>query len=361
MMSRSQSQSQSQSRLKICPSDHRIYSDRFGSTYYKSKSGRRVYCQQAQSSDPDLPSQKLLALSRIDQRDQRNQRDHWKASATLPELGLRHTLEPIPRPMILSEVVSSLPTDIRGTIGQYWQGQELATLPSSYSFSVRYLPNKNRLSLYIGLIEFPSELSDNLTDLIKYLYLTRRLNHNKMLERYQNLLTPLQKSFSGAYMQWNSAQVASRFGECNPQIDEEYYIMSNLILPDLNRVKPYPITYLLQDYDLIYRGRKLPNLMELPLFTREGLVICITLINLSGINKHFRGMQALDYALHYWDTYTVEDPRGVTVGELVVGLYKIKSHKFDNYYEAVHRIQVQSETLKTGVKLTIALEFKHRS
>lgn len=84
----------------------------------------------------------------------------------------------------------------------------------------------------------------------------------------------------------------------------------------------------------------------------------IVLSNLNGVNNDYRGVRDIDWKLYYWSTFEVNNRRGVNFGDLIIAAFKIRSHKFENWYE-----------LFTGVKranfmqgrLTVGIKFDHGS
>lgn len=59
----------------------------------------------------------------------------------------------------------------------------------------------------------------------------------------------------------------------------------------------------------------------------------INIKNESGINNDVRGVRDVDWKLHFWDNYTVENENDITFHDLIFMAHKIKSHKFDTWYE----------------------------
>lgn len=266
-------------------------------------------------------------------------------------------------PRISPQLMHQFPSDIRGMIGHFWQGQRLTELPQIESFSIRYMPDSNSLGLYIGSIKDHDQLVHNMSGLLLYLYLTRELDEHKMMERYGNLLSSEQRDFDWTHEQFMRRQRRSRFKSSSEQ-DQEYYLESKLMnRGQLNNLKNFaqemfPVINLLNEYEIINRQRHLPDLMDLPLFTQEGLVTFLTLVNATGANEDILGIRPLDFVLHYWDAYLINEPRGITVGELAVGLYKIKSHKFDDSEEFSNVVEVRANRFDSKVSLNITVEFQ---
>lgn len=62
----------------------------------------------------------------------------------------------------------------------------------------------------------------------------------------------------------------------------------------------------------------------------------LSINNLSGINQDIRGIRDVDWKLYFWNKYKFtihDDIESVSFEDLVIACYKIKSHKFDNWYE----------------------------
>lgn len=230
-------------------------------------------------------------------------------------------------------------------------------------FGITYIPNTSRLGVYLGSIEDYNQLLNNINGLVYYLYETRQLDINKMMEHYGNLLSPEQREFDWE-AQYN--ELIGRHFEPNNIPDQEYYLLyeplsvHTLMHLQSQRSKLYPRFNALSKYESNPQLYGHSTFTGLPLFTQEGLVTSVTLRNITGVNEELLGVEFMDFALHFWDTYTIEDPRGVTVGELAVGLYKIKSHKFEHEHEAVIGINnVSTRVSEAGVSLEIGISFSH--
>ncbi len=59
----------------------------------------------------------------------------------------------------------------------------------------------------------------------------------------------------------------------------------------------------------------------------------ISLTNTNGEYQDSRGIDSLDWKLYWWNSYTVSNNWFVKFADFVLACYKIKSHKFDTYYE----------------------------
>ncbi len=74
-------------------------------------------------------------------------------------------------------------------------------------------------------------------------------------------------------------------------------------------------------------------LNESPQELRVGKVQLLCLTNNCGVNNDARGVRSLDWKLHYWNKYDVSRNEGITLDDLIIASYKIRSHKFENNYE----------------------------
>lgn len=80
--------------------------------------------------------------------------------------------------------------------------------------------------------------------------------------------------------------------------------------------------------------------------------------NISGLNEDTRGTKYLDWRLHFWEEYEVNNPEGITLHDLIIILYKIKSHKFEYWYELFTCVK---EVLIEDGCIRADLEFDHGS
>ena len=80
----------------------------------------------------------------------------------------------------------------------------------------------------------------------------------------------------------------------------------------------------------------------------------ITLFNESGFNPDHRGSDHTRITIPFYDSYTL---RKNTVSELLQGMYHVKSHKFDDWYELFHKARVYVK----GKCIKIVIDFDHGS
>jgi hypothetical protein len=90
----------------------------------------------------------------------------------------------------------------------------------------------------------------------------------------------------------------------------------------------------------------------------SGVVACskykITLMNCSGINDDHRGSDHTKIILPFQEQYVLKNN---SLKELIKGLYKIKSHKFDKWYELFSTAKVEFYSREIFIKL----DFDHGS
>ena len=73
---------------------------------------------------------------------------------------------------------------------------------------------------------------------------------------------------------------------------------------------------------------------------------CLTLVNPAGINCDGRGVRSVELELHWWPEFTVIGTPFVSLHQLTVAFLKVKSHKFDSWYELfadVDRVELDRE------------------
>lgn len=84
----------------------------------------------------------------------------------------------------------------------------------------------------------------------------------------------------------------------------------------------------------------------------------LNLININGSNSDSRGVRSLDWHMEFHENYLIENPEGINLDQIIIGLFKIKSHKFENWYELYSSIK--SMRIENGTLLVYVM-FDHGS
>ncbi|AGC02399.1 hypothetical protein H012_gp049 [Acanthamoeba polyphaga moumouvirus] len=98
------------------------------------------------------------------------------------------------------------------------------------------------------------------------------------------------------------------------------------------------------DIDYYYKNKKLIRSLHQYLSNNSPKDLIITdikklkLINDQDINKSVKGIRDLDWKLHCWFEYEI-DKNNITLHDLIIACYKIKSRKFDIYHEKFYRLK----------------------
>ncbi|AGC01573.1 hypothetical protein H012_gp893 [Acanthamoeba polyphaga moumouvirus] len=94
----------------------------------------------------------------------------------------------------------------------------------------------------------------------------------------------------------------------------------------------------------------------------------LTLINNNGINNDIGGISDLDWKLYFWDKFVVQKNRELTFHNLIIAAFKIKSHKFDFWYELFIDLKEEnllichhSNSKNRWIEITAVVEFDHGS
>ena len=85
----------------------------------------------------------------------------------------------------------------------------------------------------------------------------------------------------------------------------------------------------------------------------------LTIRNSMGINTDTRGTRPLDSHLKFHPSYTVERGHRITLHDFIIASYKIKSHKFENWYELISGAEtVTMSKTRVGAKAGLAMVIK---
>lgn len=87
-------------------------------------------------------------------------------------------------------------------------------------------------------------------------------------------------------------------------------------------------------------------------------VTSVDLFNEAGINTDSRGVRAMDWKLYFWSMFDIERKTGIRLHDLIICAYKIRSHKFENWYELFG--DIQSVSLEDG-ELSLIVNYDHGS
>ena len=118
----------------------------------------------------------------------------------------------------------------------------------------------------------------------------------------------------------------------------------------------YVIEYLLNDsdYQEEYVINKVEHYIDM-IKTNKKILPNITLHNLAGYNSDKRGSDRTCPVLDFSTTYKVE---GNTITDLAEAYYRVKSHKFDNWYEMFMKVV---EVNKNQDTFDVYIDFDHGS
>ena len=71
----------------------------------------------------------------------------------------------------------------------------------------------------------------------------------------------------------------------------------------------------------------------------------------------------MDWKLHFWDQYIINNNnKSLRIHDLIIAAYKIKSHKFGNWfedYEGILELDIYKNALLGKKELVVVIEFYH--
>ena len=155
-------------------------------------------------------------------------------------------------------------------------------------------------------------------DIIRYIYYQFSLDYDLMTTKYVNIKVPMNYDFI------NDADNIHSFIHFSSHYikDSDYYYIFD------NNFKSF-------NYDYPSLISELHNFLccNQPLDLSFSSLVSLSLTNHHDINHDARGVRALDWKLYFWPSFTVSNNNFITLHDLIIACYKIKSHKFENYYE----------------------------
>lgn len=179
------------------------------------------------------------------------------------------------------------------------------------------------------VIENRESFKKSMKKMIKYIYNNISLNYEKMLEHYKYLV-PETKRDNAIYGNFKFDDLLDMFEYVDEKREDDKYFLNK---STFNQKKLKDITFDFFDK--------------------------ITIFNCAGINQDERGVRILDTVLHFWPKYEIINKNGaeISLKDIAIGLYKVKSHKFENWYE----LYVGHEITFKNNKAIITIDFDHGS
>uniref|UniRef100_A0A6G6ABG9 Uncharacterized protein n=1 Tax=Borely moumouvirus TaxID=2712067 RepID=A0A6G6ABG9_9VIRU len=242
---------------------------------------------------------------------------------------------------------------------------------------------------YLDLGKKESEIRYNLKSIIKYIYCQIPLDYDKMKKLYKHVKVDCDYDFKkdddydylGPDFMPNEMQDDGCVCEFEHELDG-FYFPGPDFMP--NEMQDDEYVYKFKDeldefyFPEPYLGEDINNelIREMHEFLIEKspkkLILkdirTIKLIKNKGVNEDRRGVRGLDWKLHFWPEYIISSKRSLKLHDLIVALYKIKSHKFEKWYEMFSRVSYDdfiifhnSDGKKKWKEITTVLEFDHGS
>lgn len=157
----------------------------------------------------------------------------------------------------------------------------------------------------------------NLECLIRFIYSHFFLDVREMTKIYQDIEVEFPEEWTNSR---NKICPAGTFVPNQMQDNEYVYYFKNIFGGSFfNHLREY------------FQNKNVVSTDDVKMFTLKNAKR-IKLINSSGIKKNMRGIQEIDFKLSFWPEFVIEtnDESDLSLHELIIGLYKIRSHKFNN-------------------------------
>ena len=197
-----------------------------------------------------------------------------------------------------------------------------------------------------NVLDIENLSKEDLKELIRYIYLQFPLDHDKMKELYDDVKVPI--SFDDTEKDDDDYRSKLTFiSNDNPDYAYIYQFdpdLSQSYFGDCYFIKKLH-KYLIKKSP---RKLKLGNLDQLSVHN----------VHPRGINDDARGVRYMDWRLYFWRKYGIEKINGITLHDLIIAVYKVRSHKFENNYELYTGIENFSFDDDT---LYLSLNFDHGS
>ena len=186
-----------------------------------------------------------------------------------------------------------------------------------------------------------NEQLTNLNLLVSYIYYSCQLNHQKMLKLYQDLKVPVNYDDEEDYDEDYRWELG--FMNCTKKDHMyEYDFDLKFIIDDENEFIKEVREYLQNNET---RKLKIAGATELVVYNNHGTY------------KTSRGVREMDWKLHFWPEFHVKKQNGISFHDMVIALYKVKSHKFEHGYEMYCGVK----DLEINDKISFEVEFDHGS
>lgn len=191
----------------------------------------------------------------------------------------------------------------------------------------------------------PEDIENNLEYLIHYIYNSFPLNHDEMISLYDDIDVPIKYDDNEKYDGNYNYRYKLRFCNFCDEDDEYYYDFDNSDYAS-EEYDNSPFIEQINEY-LSYNSPENLKILDV-----SKLDVC----NGTGRYKDVRGCRYLDWRLHFWECFYVSNPSGINLHDLIIAVFKIKCHKFENEYESfayISNFQIDDDSI------TICLEYDH--
>lgn len=209
-------------------------------------------------------------------------------------------------------------------------------------------------------INATDDVTSIVNDVFQYIYDAYKLDYNAMNKIYKDV--EADGSFDDTLDDNDSEARWEHNFEPNIRQDDEYVYKSSGEYDGIDDWEAYvgKNKYIVGKYSNLELIGKIHSALNMhsPKKVKIKGVKEFMLLNMSGINNDVRGIRELDWKLYYWSHFFVKNESGISLDDLIVAAFKVKSHKFEGWYEMYCGID---NALIINDKLVAGITFDHGS
>lgn len=217
---------------------------------------------------------------------------------------------------------------------------------------------KNDDSYMIDFTTNTEEIAKYIEILINYIYTFYSLDHKATEPFYKNIKINNRNAFDHRTDSWLDDKWRDMEFVTNPKKDHVYFfeMFKDINIEYFSTFEEKHIDFILKIDELLKKSKNIIfyNFVHFELSNSER--------NGSGVYSELRGIYKLDWKLHYWSNYQVINTNSITLNDIMTTCFKIKSHKFDNWYELYCGIQdVSCKKQDRYYSFKASVDFDHGS
>lgn len=194
------------------------------------------------------------------------------------------------------------------------------------------------------------EILENLNDVLFYIYEQCQLNHDAMKKLYSHINVPITYDHHSIIDSLQCHELKHEYGLkfVNHEDEDDKYLYQIHERTFQDSFTNRPIAIELHKYLM----KKSPQNLKIDKYK------WLMLENSCGMNHDIQGVRFLDWKLHFWSKYISTNDNGITLHDLIIAAFKIKSHKFENVYDVYDGV-CGVNTVSNRYGLYINVDFKH--